>query len=321
MATSSTGETLNLGVVVGFDGSPHSQNALRWAARAATRRNTPLTVTSAYLFPYSDYLHSVAPGPDDDVSRRIADGMLAEARQLLEDDGHQGEVDYLAIIGDATAGLVSVSADAELLVVGRRGLGRFWGRILGSVAAALPAYAHCPTVVVHSPEDVERRAGDDAAIPEPARDTRAICVGVDSSAHARAAAITAAEEAKRLGVSLEVVHAQPPFTGTSNVWYLQQHEDLEQHTTQNTLEFLGEEIEFLQEQVPGVEIKPTVMRGAPAEAMIECSQRSQLTVLGTRGRGGFASLLLGSVSRTTLEHARGTVMVVPLPSDGSKQTQ
>ncbi|MDN5705375.1 MAG: universal stress protein, partial [Yaniella sp.] len=47
MATSSTGETLNLGVVVGFDGSPHSQYALRWAARAATRRNTPLTVASA----------------------------------------------------------------------------------------------------------------------------------------------------------------------------------------------------------------------------------------------------------------------------------
>lgn len=315
MATSSTGETLNLGVVVGFDGSPHSQYALRWAARAATRRNTPLTVASAYLFPYSDYLHSVAPGPDDDVSRRIADGMLAEARQLLEDDGHQGEVDYLAIIGDATAGLVSVSVDAELLVVGRRGLGRFWGRLLGSVAAALPAYAHCPTVVVHSPEDVERKAGDATETPDSARDTRDICVGVDSSAHARHAAIAAAHEAKRLGVGLEVVHAQPPFIGTSNVWYLQHHEDLEQHTTQNTQEFLTAEIEFLKEQVPGVEMKPTVMRGAPAEAMIESSERSQLTVLGTRGRGGFTSLLLGSVSRTTLAHARGTIMVVPMVED------
>src|SRR5699024_10250362 len=150
-----------------------------------------------------------------------ADVMLAGARQLLEDDGHQGEVDYLAIIGDATAGLVSVSADDELLVVGRRGLGRFWGRILGSVAAALPAYAHCPTVVVHSPEDVERRAGDYPEVPDPARGTRDICVGVDSSPHARHPAIAAAEEAKRLGVSLAVVHAQPPFAGTSRVWYLQ----------------------------------------------------------------------------------------------------
>ncbi|WP_022870276.1 universal stress protein [Yaniella halotolerans] len=321
MASSSTGETLNLGVVVGFDGSPHAQHALRWAARAATRRNMPLTVASAYLFPYSDYLHSVAPGPDDDVSQRIADGMLAEAKQLLKDDGHQGEVDYLAIIGDATAGLVSVSADAELLVVGRRGLGRFWGRVLGSVAAALPAYAHCPTVVVHSPDEVERKAGDLSERPDTARDTRDICVGVDSSAHARHAALTAAQEAKRLGVGLEVVHAQPPFTGTSSVWYLQQHEDLEQQTTQNTLEFLAEEIEFLQEQVPGVDMKPTAMRGAPAEVMIECSERSQLTVLGTRGRGGFTSLLLGSVSCTTLAHARGAIMVVPLPDDHPRKTQ
>lgn len=315
MTSSSSGETPNLGVVAGFDGSPHAQNALRWAARAATLRNVPLTVASAYLFPYSDYLHSVAPGPDDDLSRRIADDMLAEARQLLEDDGHQGEVEYLAVIGDATAGLVSVSVDAELLVVGRRGLGRFWGRILGSVAAALPAYAHCPTVVVHSPEDVERKAGDYTQTPDLANDTRDVCVGVDSSTHARHAAVTAAHEAKRLGVGLEVVHAQPPFIGTSNVWYLQQHEDLEQHTTQNTLEFLTAEVEFLREQVPGVEVQPTVMRGAPAEAMVECTERSQLTVLGTRGRGGFTSLLLGSVSRTTLAHARGTVMVVPMVED------
>ena len=315
MTYSPSGETPNLGVVVGFDGSPHSQHALRWGARAANLRNVPLTVASAYLSPHSDYLHSVHPGPDDNLSRRIADGMLAEARQWLEEDGHQGEVEYLAVIGDATAGLVSVSEDAELLVVGRRGLGRFWGRILGSVAAALPAYAHCPTVVVHSPEDVERKAGDYTETPDLARDTRGICVGVDSSDHARHAAITAAHEAKRLGVSLEVVHAQPPFIGNSNVWYLQQHEDLEQQTTQNTLEFLTAEVELLQEQVPGVEMKPTVMRGAPAEAMIECSEKSQLTVLGTRGRGGFTSLLLGSVSRTTLAHARGTVMVVPLQND------
>lgn len=312
MATASSSETPNLGVVVGYDGSPHAQHALRWAVRAANRRNVPLTVASSYLFPYSDYVHNLAPGPDEDPSRRIAEDMLAEARQLLEDDGHLGHVEYLALIGDATAGLVRISEDAELVVVGRRGRGRFWGRLLGSVADALPAYAQCPTVVVHSPDETERKVGDDTMPPEPSRDTRAICVGVDSSEHARNAARIAAREAQRLGVELEVVHAQPPFVGTSNVWYLQQREDLERHTTENTLQFLTEEVELLKEQVPDVTMTPKVMRGAPAEAMIECSERSQLTVLGTRGRGGFASLLLGSVSRTTLSHARGTVMVVPL---------
>lgn len=308
----SSNETSNLGVVVGFDGSPQSKHALQWAARAAARRDVPLTVASAYLFPYSDYMHTVAPGPDDMPSRKIAESMLDEARQQLDADSHQAKVEYVAMIGDATAALVDLSRDADLMVIGRRGMGRFWGRILGSVAAALPAYAKCPTVIVHAPEDAERKAGDYSQAPDPAADTRPICVGVDSSEHARNAAMVAAEEAKQLGVELEVAHAQPPLVGTSNVWYLQQYEDLEQQTTANTTEFLTAEIEFLQEQFPGIVMKPVVLQGPPGEAMIERTEKSQLTVLGTRGRGGFTSLLLGSVSRTTLEQARGTVMVVPL---------
>lgn len=308
MSTPSAHEHTNLGVVVGFDGSPHSIDALRWAARAASLRNTTLTVISAFVFPYSDYIRSMSGAQVDDPARRLAEEKLAEARQLLEEHQHIGKVDYRALIGDATDWLVRLSSEAELVVVGRRGLGKFWGRVLGSVASALPAHALCPTVVVHT-EEADDEATDRGIATAP--DSRPVSVGMDGSDHARRAAIVAAHEAKRLGVTLELVQSQPHFTGTSTVWYLASNEKMEQQIHDDMLQSLKDEVGHLQHEVPGVEITPVVQRKVPAEAMIECTKRAQLTVLGTRGHGGFASLLLGSVSRTTLSHAHGTVMIVP----------
>lgn len=309
----SAGNDATLGVVVGFDGSPHAIDALYWGARAATRRGVPLTVASTYLFPYTDYLHDVTPDPARDPSHQIAEQQLVEARELLEQQQYEGEVNYQALVGDAATWLVTLSADAQLLVLGQRGLGKFWGRVLGSVSSAVPAHAQCPTVVVHSPEQPDGEHGDAAQLLDQTGDSRPVCVGVDNSDNARAAARVAAEEAKRLGVRLEVVQAQPPFAGTSSVWYLESDPKIEQEIHNDILEFLTAEIADLQQHVQDVEMFPVVVRGTPAEAMIECTERAQLTVLGTRGHGGFTSLLLGSVSRSALSHASGTVMVVPTP--------
>lgn len=306
MTTPSSHEYTNPGVVVGFDGSPHAVDALYWAAQAAALRNTALTVASAFVFPYSDYIRSMSGEQLEDPARRLAEEKLAEARTLLADQQYLGEVSYRALIGDATDWLVRLSAQAELLVVGRRGLGKFWGRVLGSVASALPAHAHCPTVVVHTADSEEATQGI-ATTP----DTRPVCVGTDASEHARHATLVAALEAKRRGVKLELVQAQPHFTGTSTVWYLASNEKMEQRIHDDMLQSLMTEIEHIKHEVPGIEVSPIVQRKVPAEAMIDCTERAQLTVLGTRGHGGFASLLLGSVSRTTLSHARGTVMIVP----------
>ena len=308
MSTPSSHEHTSPGVVVGFDGSPHAIDALFWAARAATLRNVPLTVASAFVFPYSDYIRSMSGAQVVDPARRLAEDKLAEARALLEGQNYTGTVEYRALIGDATDWLVKLSSDAQLIVVGRRGLGKFWGRVLGSVASVLPAHADCPTVIVHSPEsDADTTTQGISTTP----DDRPVCVGVDGSEHARRAAVVAAHEAKRRGVTLELVQSQPHFTGTSTVWYLASNETLEQQIHDDMMRSLMTEQEHLQHEVPGVEISLVVERKIPAEAMLDCTGRAQLTVLGTRGHGGFASLLLGSVSRTTLSHARGTVMIVP----------
>lgn len=301
MNTSGAHAQANHGIIVGFDGSDHAIDALRWGAQTALLRDTKLTLVAAFQFPYGDYIQSMSAAQINDPSQQIAEDKLAEARTILENDKFSGEVEYFGLIGDATETLIRLSANADLVVVGQRGLGKFWGQMLGSVATALPPHAHCPTVVVHSSEEA----------PEVTQDGRPVCVGVDSSDNARQAAVVAAQEAKRRGVPLEIIHAQPYFTGTSTVWYMDATDKVEQHITANMAELLTEEMAFIVEQVPGVEINPVAERKIAPEAMIEATKRAQLTVVGTRGHGGFTSLLLGSVSRSTLSNAKGTVMVIP----------
>ena len=63
----------------------------------------------------------------------------------------------------------------------------------------------------------------------------------------------------------------------------------------------------------GVELRPQVVEGAPAPSLIELAEGADLLALGTRGRGGFAGLVLGSVSQQCLHHARCPIVVVPNP--------
>ena len=300
----------NLGVIVGFDGSTHAINALRWAARAAGIRNAPLTVVSTHLFPFDNY-----PAHDqmDTMSRQIAEDRLKAARDILDGYPIDQDVNYQALIDDPSGSLVQLSADAELVVIGRRGRSKFWSEILGSVASELPAHAECPTVIVHGPQ--EDTSEKPAVAESESGDARPVCVGVDGSAHARNAAFVAAMEAKRLGVELKIIQALPYLTDASSAWSLHAYEDTAQLVHQEIMDALTAEIDVLQQQVTDVEMSPMVMRGSPAHAMVECTEWAQLTVLGTRGRGGFSSLLLGSVSRSTLANARGTVMVVPLKEE------
>ncbi|HIW47378.1 MAG TPA: universal stress protein [Candidatus Yaniella excrementigallinarum] len=297
-----------LGVLVGFDGSAHAINALRWGARAAVLRDTSLTVVSAHLFPFDNY-----PSHEqmDSMSRQIAEDQLTSAREILSDYPIEQTVSYQTLVDDASGALVQLSADAELVVIGQRGRSKFWSGILGSVASELPAHAECPTVIVYGSEPDTGEEPGSVDLRE-SYDTRAVYVGVDGSTHARNAALVAAVEAKRLGVELKIVQALPYLTDASSAWSLHAYEDTAQLVHQEVMNALTAEIEVLQQQITGVEMSAQVMRGSPAQAMVECTQWAQLTVLGTRGRGGFSSLLLGSVSRSTLANARGTVMVVPL---------
>lgn len=292
------------GIVVGVDGSDQSHAACRWALREAELRGLPVTLVTAYSMPVfaASALEAGYGGPDDELIRTGAAQVLEEMVQRLKKDGpFSVEVRQAVEMGDAAGVLVDYSAQAELLVAGSRGRGGFLGRLLGSTSGALPAHAKCPVVIV-PPGDLTPRF--QPGVP--------VAVGVDGSNQGRVAALTAAREASVRGTPLRVVCAMPPVSGA--VAWLPATVD-EHALVEELRETLDQGVAWLQSEFPELEISAHVVDGVPVDVLVEESRTARLTVVGTRGRGGFAGALLGSTSHGVIAHAKGPVMVVPYAKD------
>src|SRR5699024_1769601 len=148
----------DLGVLVGFDGSDHDKPALQFGASEALRRKTVLTDVAAYTAPVHVYpnLPSLQPQPLDRAQRGLPQATLAGAKEFLSD--YSGELILGVAEGNPTGTLADLTGRAELVVVGARGRGGFVGRVLGSVSSALPAHAHCPTIVFPGTDSAEADA-------------------------------------------------------------------------------------------------------------------------------------------------------------------
>ena len=135
-----------------------------------------------------------------------------------------------------------------------------------------------------------------------------IVVGVDGSDVALRALRWAADEARVRGATLEVVHAwelpslvAPPFTGVSLEPGL--FEDAGRSVLDAAVEAVGVD--------DGLKIDPRLVRGGAARVILEAAEGADLVVIGSRGLGGFAGLLLGSVSHQVVHHATCPTVVVP----------
>ncbi|WP_261624087.1 universal stress protein [Nesterenkonia marinintestina] len=289
------------GVVVGIDGSDHSMGALRLAADEADRRGLPLTMVIAYsLSPYSDSARAAGDYfADDSVLRDGCKNVLLEAREHL---GHfSGRLRGYVKYGDAADVLLKFSKRADLLVVGSRGRGGFAGRMLGSVSSGLPWKSRCPVIIVPkrftSQDEHEHR--DVSAAP--------VSVGVDGSSHSLVAALEAAEEARTRRVPLRLVSAYTDHVEDTS-WTPKKRQRKDQHD--GVLARLDEDRAWLREQAPGVEIETVAAVGSSVKVMVDESRTAGLTVVGTRGRGGFAGMILGSTSNGVMHHAEGPLMAV-----------
>lgn len=309
-ARPSVDRTRPLGVLAGFDGSDQSQRALLYAARAAQRLDVRLTVVTAFTVPalaYSDA--SQIPTVPAEVARlSAAQDVLDAANSLL--DGYPGEVDLRTEHGDAAGVLVRLSEQAVLAVVGARGRGGFFGRLLGSVSSALPAHAHCPTVVV--PRGYEVDAGEGASRFTPIDADTPVVMGTDRSPRTRPALDVAVQAALARQAPLHLVLAMtlPDAWGGSYMAWLPDPDILERQRTQLAAE-LEEDAAALRQAHPDLTVTSEAVLAEPVGTLIEHSRTAQLVVLGTRGHGRVASTLLGSVSQAVLQRAEGPVMVVP----------
>ncbi|ORV84332.1 universal stress protein [Mycolicibacterium iranicum] len=283
------------GIVVGVDGSPESHAAVRWAAQEAVLRRRPVTL-----------LHVVAPivvtWPIEPVITGFyewqednATEVLKQSQETLhsEVEGSPSPEVHLELRHDGImTELSSASESADMIVVGSRGLGPVGGAVLGSVSRALLHHARCPVIVAR--EGVVRRP--DRNLP--------VLLGIDGSPASEAATAFAFEEASRRGVELVALHAWSdvavfPILGMDWHTYEQQGHEV-----------LGERLAGWQEAYPDVRISRRIVCDKPARWLIDESKHAQLVVVGSRGRGGISSMLLGSVSTAVAESATTPVAVV-----------
>ncbi len=294
------------GIVVGIDGSEQSHCALIWAAREAKLRQVPLHLVTAYTIPIfaASGLDGGYATVDDDVIRQGAEAVLRESAAKIAHLNVQ--VDARVENGDAAGVLLEMSETAQLLVFGSRGRGGFIGRLLGSVSSALPAHSKCPSVTV--PLKCAQRLGQgDADAPAGSPVEKVVAVGVDGSDQARYAVLMAAEQAERSGSALRIICAVQPYTG-SLAW-MPAPVDREALFAE-IQEQLDAGEKWLRSHFPNLPIEVQLVEGSAVEKLVQASESCELVVMGTRGRGGFAGMMLGSTTDGVRHHTKGPIMVV-----------
>ena len=286
-------------VVAGVDGSECSLQAVRWAAAEASRRQLPVRLVAAHAWPSGGLVGDPGLGVDyRAVLRDVVLGHLATAAADARQVAPELEIEQVEVTGYPVPVLLGESAHAEIVVLGDRGLGGFTGLLIGSVAVEVTAHASCPVIVVRGSEP--DRTGPR---PEP------VVVGVDGSPSSEAATAFAFEAASLLRVPLVAVHAWRDVLVDATMAPLLDWDVIDS----DEREVLAERLAGWSEKYPDVPVRRLVARDRPARALVEESGRAQLVVVGSRGRGGFRGLLLGSVSQALLHHAHCPVAVVRSP--------
>ncbi|EAP98930.1 hypothetical protein JNB_02140 [Janibacter sp. HTCC2649] len=288
-------------VVVGYDESREGANALGWAASHAEAFGLPLKVVYAASVP------ELASTPEDAVLAENTDRLgratlvarrgATRAREVHPSLKTHGQ----GAIGNPAAELVMQSASASVVVVGRRTTRPTSS--LGSISFAVGAHARCPVVVVPFP--TYPRLGPGCPV----------VVGVDGSGSSKEALLFAAATADRARADLVVLSAwarprpepwMPALTDADG----RPDEAVAAIELEAAGRLVGAAVSLVHEKYPDVVTTQRVRQGLAVEALIAQSARSGLLVVGSRGRGGFAGLMLGSVSRAVLRQAEIPVAVV-----------
>ncbi|MFF7215205.1 universal stress protein [Streptomyces sp. NPDC008238] len=270
-------------VVVGADGSASSLAAVETAAMEAAWRGAALRVVHAFLWPAMHVpLGPSGLGPPEGGLRNAARRVVAEAVERARSVVPDVDVTHAVVTGEPLTVLEAQSRAAELVVVGSRGMGGFVGLLLGSTAVHLAAHGQCPVMVVS-----ERPSAGGPVL-----------LGVDGSPAGADAVGFAFTEAALRGADLLALHAGPHAAGEPG------------EATRAGERLVAEAVAERREDHPGVTVRTKAVRGGTRETLIEESRTAQLLVVGARGRGGFAGLVLGSVSQALLHHAHCPVAVV-----------
>ncbi|QNJ90941.1 universal stress protein [Mycolicibacterium fluoranthenivorans] len=295
MSTDAVSKGKPLGIVVAADGSPASRVAVDWAARDAELRGATLTVVhvvpTGTMVSWMDVPISEEYWAERD---RLAEKVLTDALGVVADaiSEHPSVVVQRRLLSaPVVPALVELSADADMVVVGCRGLGGVGRLLLGSVSSGLVHRAHCPVAVIRD---------EDPLMPDPAH--APVVVGIDGSPASELATEIAFEEATRRGVELVAVHV---WSDRSDDLATPYWGDLQRSAEV----MLAEHLKEWTKRHPEVTVRPVLECNHPARQLLSHADKAQLLVVGSHGRGGAGAMLLGSVSSAVVHAARMPVIV------------
>jgi nucleotide-binding universal stress UspA family protein len=138
------------GIIIGVDGSGHSQRALEWAIREAAARETPLTAITVHE-QIRGYFGGMVEYPGDHIlAEKARQVVQAEVDSVASDLGNSAPASVTVRVasGSVVEELINAAKDADMLVVGSRGAGGFSRLMMGSVSSLVTQHATCPVVVI-----------------------------------------------------------------------------------------------------------------------------------------------------------------------------
>ncbi len=280
-------------IVVGVDPSAAGRKALAFALREALVRGAEVVAVRAWVPPSFALTYPIASVVTELEHEVAAEALtLAQEQLKLAVDEVPGADAVpsraVAVHGPAAQVLVEAARDAVLLVVGSRGHGVLSRAVLGSVSSSVLHHAAVPVAVVPATAEV----GGTVA---------RVLVGVDHSAQSSAALRWGVDEAALHDAPLVPVHVHQHVVTGEECVDLPNLEQAERAALRAAAASAGAGTRAAE---------PEVLVGHPAASLESLARPADLLVVGSRGRGGFAGLLLGSTSTQLAQHATAPVLVV-----------
>ncbi|WP_420309497.1 universal stress protein [Streptomyces sp. YS-B37] len=286
-------------VVAGLDGSPESRAAAEWAAGEAELRGLPLKIVHVWV-PAPDPL-AQAPFIGAETQQQWSERIPREAGEGLRRRHPGVDVTVEQVSGTPSDALVGAAKDAELLVLGSRGLSGVGGFLVGSVGLSVVARAELPVVLVRADEQA---ADEDGTNPG----NRPVVLGLDAEGPADAVIEFAFAEAARRGTSLRVVYgwSLPPYYAYGFALDAGLHDELSQEETGS----LTEALRPWRQKHPDTEVFLEPRVGSAADHLVDASREASLVVIGRRIRRGGPGAHIGPVAHGVLHHSTAPVAVV-----------
>ena len=294
-------------VTVGLDGSAESRAAAEWAAREARLLSLPLKLVQ---------VREPVPAPMAQAPLPGAGTQLYRTERIPRETGegirlrHPGlDVTTEQLSGRPADVLVSAAKDAELLVLGSRGLGGVGGFMVGSVGLSVVAHADRPVVFVRAGEQAaDEHAIDPPGIPS-AAPFRPVVLGLDIESPDDELIGFAFAAAARRGTSLRVVHGWNP--AAYYAYGLPVDLEVQEALAQREATALTEALRPWREKFPEAEVTEECPYGTPGNHLVDASREASLVVVGRRVRRVPLGARIGSVTHAVLHHSTAPVAVVP----------